>query len=101
TELMMAGVNRFARVHLLPTEPLYPATPNRGLDRHVVDLIKIDDHATSEIWLLPKRHVRKTESAIVHGALNSRQFLLSPSNLTTSSRNSLTSSLSGARFRAR
>src|SRR5215510_1943744 len=39
---------------------------NRGFDRLVVDLIEIDEHAAFEIRLLPKGHVHKTESAIVH-----------------------------------
>jgi hypothetical protein len=34
---------------------------NRRLDRLVVDLVKIDDHAAFEIRLLTERHVHKTE----------------------------------------
>ena len=40
---------------------------NRRFDRLVVDLIKVNDHAAFEIRHLPKRHVHKTEDAVVHG----------------------------------
>ena len=61
------GISRFRSSHrsaFIPAHRVESTVLNRQLDRHVLHLIKIDDHATSEIWLLPKRHVHKTESTV-------------------------------------
>ena len=51
-------------VRFIPAHRVEPTVLNGRINRHVVHLIKIDDQATSEIWLLPKRHVHKTESTV-------------------------------------
>src|SRR5205823_12266976 len=51
----------------IAAQRLQPALLDRRFDRLIVDLIEIDDDATLEIRLLPKRHVHKTEGVIVHG----------------------------------
>jgi hypothetical protein len=39
-----------------------------------INPIKIYDHAAFEIWLLPKRHVYKTEGVIIHRLSLRREY---------------------------
>jgi hypothetical protein len=50
----------------VPAQHLQVAAFNRRFDRLAINLIEIYNHFAFEIRLLPKRHIHKTESVVVH-----------------------------------